>query len=127
MGARTALALTSVSPFLAGTDLTATAGDAANDHSVTPSGRPIVILAVNNNAASVACTIELPAVAATFNQAASIPWTIPAASGGRARVRAAVLDFEAVKQSDGTIHIDSVDANFGDVDFFAFTWTPTRP
>lgn len=123
---RTAITVTSISPYLVGGNPTATAGDAANDHSIDLTNSPrLMLLAVNSNAATVAFTIELPASATTYNIAQSIAHTVPAAAAGVDGVRVIPLDSPSVAQSGNVLHIDSADANFGDVRFYAFTWAPT--
>jgi hypothetical protein len=125
---RTAVTVSSIPAYLAGGNPTAVAGDAANDHTVDLSGSyngRLVLLAVNSNAATVDFTLELPASAATYNATVSISHTIPAAAGGVDGVRVIPLNSPAAAQSGNVLHIDSADANFGDVRFYAFTWAQT--
>lgn len=124
---RTAIPIGDSPPWLAGVNLTAAVGDAANDHELDLGSAPVVLVAANYNAATVALTIELPASNLTFGSAQSIAWTLPAAVGGIAGVRATVITTPNVKQSDGKLYIDSADANFGDVRLYAFTWAATTP
>jgi hypothetical protein len=116
---RTAIAITQLSAYLAGNNLTATAGDSANDHTLA-ADRPVTLICVNTNAATVDFTVELPAAKSTWNATKSISHTIPAAVGAVPGVRA--IDFNVpgdVAQSGNVFHIDSADANFGDVRFYA--------
>lgn len=125
---RTAVTITSVPAYLAGANPTATAGDAGNDHTVAldaASSGKLVLIAVNTNAATVDFTIELPASWATYNKTVSIAHTIPAAAAGLNGIRVIPLDSPAAAQSGNVLHIDSADANFGDVRFYAITWAPT--
>lgn len=125
--ARTSIPVGNSPPWLAGVNLTAVAGDAANDHALDLGDTPVVLLALNYNAATVALTIELPASSLTFGEAKSVAWTLPGATGGIAQPRVTVITNPNIKQSDGTLHIDSADANFGDVRFYAFTYSATTP
>jgi len=125
---RTAITVSSIPAYMAGGNPTATAGDAANDHSVdlTAAGNGrLILIAVNSNAATVAFTLELPASAATYNETVSIAHTIPAAAGGVDGVRVIALNSPAAAQTGNVLHLDSADANFGDVRFYAFTWAAT--
>jgi hypothetical protein len=124
--ARTAITVTSVPAWLAGADLTATTGDAANDHTVDMSSSPrLILLALNTNVATVACSVEVPANSSTYQNAHSISHTLPAAVAGIPGVRVIPIDSPSIAQAGNVLHVDSADANFGDVRFFAFTWAPT--
>lgn len=124
---RTSIPIGNSPPWLAGVDLTAVAGDAANDHSLDLGDTPVVLLAMNYNAATVGLSIELPASSLTFGATKSVPWTLPGATAGIAQPRVTVITNPNVRQSDGTLHIDSADANFADVRFYAFTYSATSP
>ena len=125
--ARTAITVTDSSAYLAGDDPTATAGDAANDHSVDLGKRGICLVAVNSNASTVAFTVELPASRPTWNETVSISHTVPASAAGVHGVRTIWVDVPSgVKQTGNVLHIDSADANFGDVRFYAIAPRSTR-
>lgn len=122
--ARTAVTITTLSSYQSGVNLTATTGDAANDHSVDATKAPnLILFAHNYNAATVDFTVELAAGASSYNQAVSVSQTVPAAVGGIAGVRAVRLNVPAdLFQSGNVIHVSSADANFGDIRFYAVTW-----
>ena len=125
--ARTAITITESSAYLAGDDPTATAGDSANDHSISLGKVPLCLMCVNSNAATVAFTIELPAVNRTWNETVSISHTIPAAAAGVDGVRTIWIDVPGgIAQSGNVLHIDSADANFGDVRFYCVAPRATR-
>lgn len=125
--ARTAIVETLLSPYQAGTNVTLTAGDAANDHQVDLTRAPkLVLVALNTNAATVDFTVELPAGKSSYNQTVSISHTIPAAVGGVPGVRAFVVDVPGnLAQAGNLLHIDSADANFADVRFAVMNWQDT--
>lgn len=124
--ARTAITVSTISPFLVGGNPSATTGDATNDHSIDMTSVPrLVLIAVNSNAATVDFTVEIAANAATYNIAQSISHTVPAAAAGIDGVRVIPIDSPSAAQTGNVLHVDSADANFGDVRFYAVTWSPT--
>lgn len=118
--ARTAITITSLSTYSTAANVTQTNGDAANDHSVDGTRCPRLILRAQNTngGAAVAFTIELAAGGSSYNQALSISYSVAASS-----IEAYLLDVPAdLLKTGNVIHIDSADANFGDMRFEAFTW-----
>lgn len=123
--ARNAVTIVNSGSFFAGVNLTATTGAAQLSVDVTGS-MPVVLVASNANVATVDFDVLGASGPDTFAEAVTKTQTVPAAAGGKEGKRAVVLDAASVRQSDGTIHIDSSDPNIGDVEFHALTWTPTR-
>lgn len=122
--ARTAITVNTVTKFLTSTNLSGTAGDAGNDHSLSLLNAPNLLLLVSNkNASTVAFTIELPAGASNFNVAESKAYTIPAAAASVEGKLAIWLNVPSdLFQSGSVLHIDSADANFADVTFYGIRW-----
>lgn len=126
MPVRTAITVTTLNPYQEGANLTRTAGDAANDHSLSLSAAPkLILLVINTSGVNVVnFTIELPACKATYNETVSIAHTMAAAGN-----RVIPIDIQPdLAQTGNVLHIDSADANFSDLRFMAFTWpdTPVR-
>jgi len=119
---RTAITVTSVTNYQAGTALTGTAGDAANDHQVDLTYAPKLILLVENTGAnSINFTVEFPAGKSSYNATISRSHTV-----GNDELRCIPLDVPPdLAQSGNLLHIDSADANFGDLKFYCFTWADT--
>lgn len=122
---RVAVNITELPSFLVGANLTGTTGQ-ADDESLALDGPPTGLLFSNKNASAVALTLELPASHVTFNKAQSITQTVPGAVGGVEGKRMVMVDMQAVAQSDGTLQIDSADANIADVTLYGIRWVPTR-
>ena len=120
--ARTSVTVTSIAAYQVGTAVTETAGDASNDHSVSLAYAPkLILLCRNTGANTIAFTIEYPAGKSTYNAALS-----RSVSMTNAQLKAFVLDVPPdLVQSGNVLHIDSADANFGDLRFSAFTWADT--
>lgn len=120
--ARTAIPVAQVASFLQGEGIVATAGDAANDHEVSLLKAPkLHLIAQNTNASAVAFSIELPAGNRNFKQATTISKSIAASA-----IEVFVLDVPSgLAQTGNVLHIDSADGNFGDVNFWAYTWSDT--
>lgn len=125
--ARVAIPVASVESYQVGTAIPSTVtGDSTNDHSLSLDQSPKVILvAYKSTANSVTFTVELPAAKQTYEGAKSISHTV--ASGEKLYV--IVIDLSTdLAQAGNLLHIDSADANFADLVFFAYTWedTPNR-
>lgn len=124
--ARTAIPVTVVAAYQAGTAVSTVAGDAANDHSVDLARAPkLVLCAEKSSANSVSFTVELPAGKYTYNSTQSKSHTMAAGES----LYVIVVDVPPdLAQTGNVLHIDSADANFSDLSFFAYTWadTPTR-
>ena len=120
--ARTEIPVNVIPAYLEGVSIAPTTGDTANDNSVDLSAAPrLHVIARNWGASTVDYTIELPAGPSNFNETVSI-----AVSHPNAQTRAIVLDVPAdLYQSGGVLHIDSADANFSDISFYAYTWQST--
>jgi len=121
--ARTAIPVVVVEPYQAGTLLTQTTGDATNDHEIDASISPRLHLFVRNTGAN---SIDFQIVHNTgvsgYNYS-SLTTDYTITSGQYLMI---VLDVPGdLKQSGNLIHIDSADANFGDLRFSAFTWQDT--
>lgn len=124
--ARTAITITYANPYTEDFNPTATTGDPDPDNMSLSADKPVTLVCVNSNAASVDFTIELPACHATFEQTQSISHTIPGESGGYDGVRVVYLDPQDAVSQDGNVYnIDSTDANFASVRFYAIVCTKT--
>ena len=123
--ARTEITVTKASPYLAGDDPTATAGDSANDHNIDMTYGPVLLVAVNSNAATVDFTVSINAHAQTFGTTRTPSHTVPAKVGDVDGVRTVWLDLPPGAQWPGGILINSDDVNFGDVNFYAIVGTRT--
>jgi len=124
--ARTAITVTSVTGrYQSSTALTTTNGDAANDHEIDLSNAPkLVLIAYNSGASSVSWQMLVPASKSSYNTASNR--TVNLASGN---IKAFVFDIpNDLRQSGDLYHINSADANFGDIRFLAYTYgnTPVR-
>lgn len=121
---RTAVTVTTVQPYQAGTVLTATTGDTANGISINLSSAPKLVLIIRNGGANTAdITFELASGKNAYNRSLSISKSITTG------VRAYILDIPPdLRQSDNVLHIDSADADWNSVQLFAYTWidTPVR-
>ena len=123
--AETPITVTSSTRYAAGEDPTATAGDAANDHTLQIVGYPMCLVCVNSNEADVDFQFDLPASKNTWNLVRTISHTIPGADGGANGVRVVWIDTPDSITDDGVLNISSTDVNFGDVRFYAIAGTRT--
>lgn len=121
--ARTAIPVQTVAAFQEGLNpITATSGDAVNDHSIDGTYAPkLMLIAFNNNVAAVAFTVELASGDSSYSETVSIAQSVQGIGH-----EAMLLDVPAdMLQTGALIHIDSADANFADMRFYAYTWDST--
>lgn len=118
---RTAITVTRVTKYAAAASVTQTSGDAANDHSIDATKCPRLILRAENTnvGAAVAFTLELAAGSSSYLESLSKSYSVAASS-----IEVMWLDVPAdLFQTGDVLHIDSADANFGDMRFEAYTWS----
>lgn len=126
--AKTAIPVTTVSPFAGGAALTSgTAGDANNDHSIAGGTVPRLHLIVSNaHSSSIDFTVDVASQSATYNESVLKTHTVPAIAGSIEGKYAVVLDSGTMVNADGTVYVSGSDANFNLLTFYAYTWTPTQ-
>lgn len=125
--ARTAIAITQVGAHCAGANLTATVGDATNDHSIAQGFEPrLILIASNYHSSAISVNINIPqGIYKSASTQRAITVAIPAAVGSVAGKSAWIIDHAYPFLSNGFVPLDSADANFNLCRLYAYTWTPT--
>lgn len=133
--ARTAVTVTQVNPFLDGTTLSGTAGQASapsgEAHYIEGDAIPrLHLLFANAHTSTITASIlvqpsgaEWPSTDATTE----VSQTLPAAAAGIEGMRVVVLDNPSLVTigTSQRVYVDADDANFDLVTLYPFTWTPT--
>ena len=122
--ARTEIPVDVVGAYQYGKALTKTAGDSANNMMINAKDSPRLHLLVVNTGGNT--------VSWQYNWKDDTPYQYGATAAVAGpvsidpdAVEVTVLDMPSYTLEDGYVYIDSVDANFADLNFSAFTWQTT--